>query len=274
MLDKSTIDAAIESLKTQVSRHEIKTENLAKFTDSPEDQEFLSYVNGVGGNYVKFLPLFIQKMGLKRIVELGNREGLSTLAIFDGLPPEATFTTIDIEKDQRYCPDAMFKDERVKFIFGDVSDLSIFEGKIPTDIDFLFTDTIHFDFQLRDEWAIYQHLLADRALVAIDDININDKRKLFDELTFEKWDLTELCHVSGWGLFLFVRKEKQTEEERILRAYQASSSVWKRKCDELNYWKSEIEKKKIKQRTKQYLLRNPWLHKMSIKIRKMLGIIK
>lgn len=267
MLDKSTIDAAIETLKTQVFSHEIKQDNLVKFTDSPEDQEFLSYVNGVGGNYVKFLPLFIQKMGLKRIVELGNREGLSTLAIFDGLPDDATFTTIDIEKDQRYCPDAMFKDERVKFIFGDVSDLSIFEGKIPTDIDFLFTDTIHYDFQLRDEWAIYQHLLADRALVAIDDININDKRKLFDELPYEKWDLTELCHVSGWGLFLFVRKEKQTEEERILKAYQASSAVWKRKYDELFIITERIEKKKIKNRIRNFLHNHKKLHKLSLVLR-------
>jgi predicted O-methyltransferase YrrM len=274
MLSKLAVDNAIESIKHELAGYRIKPENLAKFGESKEDLEYLSYVNGVGGSYVKFLPLLIQKLGLKKIYELGNREGLSTLAIFDGLPADAAFTTIDIDRDQRYCPEAMFKDPRVKFIFGDVSDLSIFQNNIPTDIDFLFTDTIHFDFQLRDEWAIYQHLLADQALVAIDDINVNDKRKLFDELAFEKWDLTELCHVSGWGLFLFERREQTTREERILKAYQASAAVWRRKFGELHAWQQIEEGKKFKQRLKSMLVRNPKLHEASIAVRKMLGIIK
>lgn len=250
MLDKNNVQNTIDIISKKVASYKINPALLGKFSQSSEDQEFLSYANGVGGNYPKFLSLLIQQLQLKNIVELGNREGVSTLCIYDGLLEDGKFVSIDIERDQRYCPDSMFHDKRVQFVFGDVCDLSVFKEKIPTDIDLLFSDTIHYDFQLRDEWAIYQYLLADRALVAIDDININDKRSLFDELPYSKWDLTELCHVSGWGLFLFERHESMTLDERILAAYKASSIIWKRKYDELHAIAKKKEAKAIGPRIK------------------------
>lgn len=192
------------------------------------DDEFLSYVNGVGGHYVKFLALLVKKLRFKNIVELGNREGISTLAIYDQLPQDSRFSTIDILDDVRYCPDAMFDDKRVSFIIGDVCDIEVL-NKLQPDIDLLFSDTIHFDFQIRDEFSIYQHLLADTALVAIDDIHTNDKGIFWDQLTYDKWDLTELCHVSGWGLFLFKRKISTPQQDRWLKAVSAAASIWQRK---------------------------------------------
>lgn len=267
MINKEEIEKIIDDLKLQISNHKIHASNLEKFTKSKADQEFLSYVNGHGGGYIKFLSLLVKKFDFKNIVELGNREGLSTLAIYDGMPSDSHFITIDIEKDQRYCPDAMFNDRRIKFIFGDVSNLSIFKNNIPMDIDFLFTDTIHHDFQLRDEWNIYQNLLADKALVAIDDININDKRKLFDEIDYLKWDLTNICHDSGWGLFLFERKAPLTREEKILSAYQASASIWYRKYNEVNNILDKHNSKKLIFKIKKFVHKYPIIHQISLFLR-------
>jgi predicted O-methyltransferase YrrM len=232
ILSKELIDKTIARIGNELAGYEIKKENLSKFSDQPLDKEYFKIFKNGESDYFKFLPLLIKKLGIKKIIELGNREGVSTAFIYDALPADAEFITIDMEKDQRYCPDQMFTDPRVKFIFGDVCDLSIFKNRLPLDTEFIFSDTIHYDFQIRDEFSVYQHLLADKALFAIDDINLNDKRKFFDELTFAKWDLTKLCHVSGWGLFLLERKEKLTREERILKAYQAMAAIWKRKCGE------------------------------------------
>lgn len=232
MITKEQIDLGLKQIEKKLPSFEFSKRTLKKFTSSKEDIRFLGYLNGTTGYYQKALPLIIETFKCKNIVELGNREGISTIAMWDGLPHDARLTTIDIIRDLRYCPEEMFADPRIKFLFGDVNDLSIFGDNIPMDIDFLFSDTIHYDFQVSDEFEIYQHLLADTALVAIDDININDKREFFDRVPYNKWDLSELYHPSGWGLFLYRRKIPLSKEERILNAYKASARIWKRKSDE------------------------------------------
>jgi hypothetical protein len=235
MLSKQSIDHALATIKHDVKNFTISPKALTKFSDSKEDKRFYSYFNNSKDYYHKVLPLLITNLHLKNIVELGSREGISTLCMWDTLPEDAHLTTIDLIHDQRYCPDAMFTDPRVSFVFGDVCDLSIFgsDNSIPFDIDFLFSDTIHHAFQIRDEFAVYEHLLADRAIVAVDDVYVNDKHEFFKDIHYETWDLTELCHQSGWALFLFERKQPLTREERLLRAYTSSAKIWRRRTQEI-----------------------------------------
>lgn len=132
-------------------------------------------------------------------------------------------------KDLRYFPEVLNDEKRNIFaVYGDVFNLNIFK-EIPLDIDILFSDTIHYYEQIRDEFEIYQHLLSDIALVAIDDIHVNDKGRFFDEIEYAKWDLTQLCHHSGWGLFLFQRKKSLTKDERLEKAMMASIAVYQRR---------------------------------------------
>lgn len=265
-MTKESITELIAEIERELPAFSIKKESLEKFgTVDHMDDEFLSYVNGVGGSYVKFLALLTKKLELKNIVELGNREGLSTLAIYDQLPSESSFTSIDIIEDVRYCPESMFSDPRVHFIIGDVCDVSVLK-KVPFDIDLLFSDTIHFNFQIRDEFAIYQHLLADNALVAIDDIHTNDKGKFWDDVIYDKWDLTELCHGSGWGLFLFKRKEPISKEERWLKAVTTAAAIWQRKYYELYQTEEERKNNSLKSKAKRILKKNASVYSLLIKI--------
>lgn len=216
---------------------------LEKFDIKNEEHvACLSYMKGVGGYYIPFLKYLVEQLKLRNIVELGNQTGMSTVSLYSALKEnkESHLYTIDIEKDQRFCPDAMFADLQVDFIFGDVCSYETL-SKLPRTIDLLFTDTLHYDYQLRDEWDIYQHLLSDTALVAIDDIRSNDKGVLFDSLSYAKWDLTELCHESGWGLFLFTRKIKMNEEEREKAIMNATFAVWERKYNRVQALLSEKE---------------------------------
>lgn len=256
------IEQVIVEIKEELPRFSIKESSLERFDlSSRADTEFLSYVNGTGGSYVKFLALLVQKLSPKNIVELGNREGISTLAMYDQLPADSHFTTIDIIEDQRYCPEAMFTDERVSFIFGDVCSLDVIK-QVPFDIDLLFSDTIHFDFQIRDEFAIYQHLLADTALVAIDDIHTNDKGLFWDSVTSDKWDLTELCHTpGGWGLFLYVRKEPLDKETRWKLITEATALIWERKYTEIEEREDLRASRTLKSRAKELVKTNPFLYR-------------
>ena len=267
-IQRKDVDEAIEIIKKKFDTYSVSPKLLSKFSDSEEDQRAKSYIGAPEENYTKFLPLLIEHFNIKNIVELGNREGRSTLCMYDKLAPDAQFITIDIEKDQRYCPEVMYNDPRVSFIYGDVCDLSIYNSKVPTDIDLLFTDTIHFDFQLRDEFAVYENLLSDTALIAIDDIHVNDKGKLFEEINHPKWDLSKICHPNGWGLILFKRKVPISKEERVLKAYQASAKIWKRKFDELHAEKDIMLKKKITYKVKSYITERPALHKFILFVRR------
>jgi cephalosporin hydroxylase len=74
--------------------------------------------------------------------------------------------------------------------------------RIPVNVDFLFIDTEHTYEQVSREWAVYKRWLLDGAIVALDDIRMNDMPRFWNELQYEKLDLTEFCHPeSGFGVF-------------------------------------------------------------------------
>lgn len=225
------IQDLIDEIKTEIPDYTFSSENLVKFKDwNKEDMEFLSYLNGVGWGYVKFLSILMKRLQPQLTVELWNREGVSTIWIAESAISFGwKFITVDIVNDLRYFPDSLNDEKKgIYTIFGDVFNLNIYK-EMPLDIDILFSDTIHYNEQIRDEFEIYQYLLSDTALVAIDDIHVNDKWVFFDAIDYPKWDLTNLCHVSGWGLFLFERKEPLTKEQRIEKALRASMSVYQRR---------------------------------------------
>ena len=234
-INKEKIEQIISKFEKEKGELKISPDLLVKFnTSNREHVACLSYLNGTGGYYMLFLKYLIEKLDIKNTVELGNQTGMSTVAIYDATRNDNTkkLYTIDIERDQRFCPDEMYISKNVSFIFGDVCSDKVIK-QLPRNIDLLFTDTLHYDFQLQDEYELYQHLLADTALVAIDDIRSNDKGKLFDSLDFDKWDLTELCHVSGWGLFLYKRKTPISGEEREKLITLAIHNIWEKKVSRL-----------------------------------------
>jgi len=230
MLSYDEVSALLEKIKTELTekKYELPLDllRLAK-----NDETVMPFVRGKGGFNYQFFALFTRYFKPKNILELGNLHGVSTVMIFSELAQECELTSVDIVKDQRYVPQEIFKDSRVKFIYGDALDLSIYGHKTPTEIDWLFTDTIHFYGQLKDEYNVYEPLLADGAFILIDDINLNDKRKLFDDLPFEKWDLTDWCHHNGFGMLRY--RKSQTFADPKLEAALRSSRIGFRKFNSL-----------------------------------------
>lgn len=266
-ITKDAVQKIITGFSKEKDTLSLDTKYLEKFDiKNKEHVACLSYMKGVGGYYIPFLKYLVEQFKLNNIVELGNQTGMSTIALYSAIKEnkESRLYTIDIEKDQRFCPDIMFTDSQVDFIYGDVCSHSTL-SKLPRNIDLLFTDTLHYDYQLRDEWDIYQHLLSDTALVAIDDIRSNDKGVLFDGLSYAKWDLTELCHESGWGLFLYKRKEKHSQEEREALILNATLTVWERKYNRVL---AELNKKEVTlwKKTKNTLKKLESLYKLYVTI--------
>lgn len=136
------------------------------------------------------------------IVELGSREAISDIAIQSALKPTQTFYSIDIVYDYR-CVNKSLIGDNFKIIIGDCLDQNTI-NQIPNQIDLIFFDTIHTYDQVKAEFELYKDKLSDGCIVLIDDIKLNDKGRFFDEITYEKYGISDLCHsVSGFGAFVF-----------------------------------------------------------------------
>ena len=81
------------------------------------DGEFSVYLFNRDGNhgYFSLLHNLTSKVdGI--IVELGNREGLGILSIYDALQPDSKFYTLDIVNDNRFIKNEIKNDPRVNIL--------------------------------------------------------------------------------------------------------------------------------------------------------------
>ena len=144
------------------------------------------------------------------IVELGNREGLGILSVYDALKENQTFYTLDIVDDVRFINSKIKTDPRVHILndfdaldYGRAS--NTFEEK---SISMIFMDTVHTYEQLTMEYKIWGPYLKDDCVILVDDIRPSmygrTKWKWHTEVDIaNKYDLTEWAHNdTGFGVYL------------------------------------------------------------------------
>ena len=144
------------------------------------------------------------------IVELGNREGLGILSIYDALSENSQLYTLDIVDDVRFINDKIKSDSRVK-ILNDFDALDsdrvskTFEKK---SISMIFLDTIHTYEQVLAEFQLWEPYMEDDCVMLIDDIRPSmegrTKWRFHKELNYTyKYDVTEWAHNdTGFGVYL------------------------------------------------------------------------
>ena len=144
------------------------------------------------------------------IVELGNREGLGILSIYDALSENSELYTLDIVDDVRFINDKIKSDSRVH-ILNDFNSLdadrieNTFEKK---SISMIFLDTIHTYEQVLDEFKLWEPFMKDDCVMLIDDIRPSmegrTKWRFHTELDYTyKYDVTEWAHNdTGFGVYL------------------------------------------------------------------------
>ena len=144
------------------------------------------------------------------IVELGNREGLGILSIYDALQPNSEFYTLDIVDDVRFVNDKIKNDPRVH-ILNDFDALNADRVEKTFDkksISLIFLDTIHTYEQVTEEFKLWEPYMKDDCVMCIDDIRDympgRTKWKFHQELDYaHKYDVTEWAHNdTGFGVYL------------------------------------------------------------------------
>ena len=144
------------------------------------------------------------------IVELGNREGLGILSIYDALSENSELYTLDIVDDVRFINNKIKNDSRVH-ILNDFNSLDAnrikktFEKK---SISMIFLDTIHTYEQVTQEFKLWEPYMKDDCVMLVDDIRDympgRTKWRFHTELDYSyKYDVTEWAHNdTGFGVYL------------------------------------------------------------------------
>ena len=144
------------------------------------------------------------------IVELGNREGLGILSIYDALSENSELYTLDIVDDVRFINEKIKSDSRVH-ILNDFNSLDVdriektFEKK---SISMIFLDTIHTYEQVTQEFKLWEPYMKDDCVMLIDDIRDympgRTKWRFHTELDYTyNYDVNEWAHNdTGYGVYL------------------------------------------------------------------------
>ena len=175
------------------------------------DREFSVYLFNKDGNHGYFSLLHNLSSNIEgTIVELGNREGLGIISIYDALSKNSELYTLDIVDDVRFIKDEIKNDPRVH-ILNDFNSLDsnrvekTFEKK---SISMIFLDTIHTYEQVTQEFKLWEPYMKDDCVMLIDDIRNympgRTKWRFHTELDYSyKYDVTEWAHNdTGFGVYL------------------------------------------------------------------------
>ena len=188
---------------------------------SQVNEEYLGYLRNTEGNfYYQWLAHLVRIKKPNLVLELGNGLGLSTLMMLSELSEKARLVSCDLIKQLDVIPPHIFNDTRLKLYFGNDLNLNIFGDNLPVGIDMLFIDSEHTFKHISAEWEIYKNLCNRGAIVILDDIRMHDMFTFWESLPYPKLELTEKCHFSGFGFFLYTSDSSPNSQNAYREALQ------------------------------------------------------
>ena len=178
-----------------------------------DDNVYNVFIFNKDGNHGYFSLLHSLTSNLDEdsiIVELGNREGLGILSIYDALKENQTLYTLDIVDDVRFIGDKIHNDKRVHILndFDALDTQRIIDTFEKKSISMIFMDTIHTYEQVLAEYITWKPYLKDDCIILIDDIRPSmpgrTKWKFHQDFDVEnKYDVTEWAHNdTGFGVYM------------------------------------------------------------------------
>jgi len=159
--------------------------------------------------YYQWLACLIKLLKPQQVVELGAAAGISTIMMATELPKDSKLYSVD--NDPEIAWKWMSRDySQVLKIMGDTRDMEIWKmAEVHTEegliellkTDVWFFDSLHTEEQLRAELELYTPFFKKGAVLVFDDIHINPgMEKVWNELPYDKQDISTPCHWSGFGL--------------------------------------------------------------------------
>lgn len=136
----------------------------------------------------------------KQVVELGGAMGVWSICVLQNLPPESQLYSITLAEhglEFSYVVDTYYNFHP---IIGDDLDLNNFKGVDLDRTDVFYFDSLHTNEQLTKELELYRPFFKKGALLLFDDIRMDELLPVWNALPYEKLELTDPCHFTGWGV--------------------------------------------------------------------------
>jgi cephalosporin hydroxylase len=156
---------------------------------------------GRANRYYQWLAGLMQVVEPAQVVELGAAAGMSTVMLLEHMPKNSILFSVDIDPlAWRWVK----KDySNLVKVTGDDTDMNIWpEGTPLGNTDVWWIDSLHTEDHLRKELQLYSPYFKKGAIVVLDDINLEDMRKVWDELPYDKLETTHPNHYDGFGHFI------------------------------------------------------------------------
>ena len=158
--------------------------------------------SGRDNQYYQWLHCAMKVLRPRQVVELGAAAGISTIMMATGLPKDSKLISVDCDPTAWKWMNREYP--QVVKILGDELDLSIYKDidlfqtrKLP---DFWFFDSLHTPEQLTKELELYRPFFKQGAVLAFDDIRLPGMYKVWEDLPYDKIEITDPCHYSGFGI--------------------------------------------------------------------------
>jgi hypothetical protein len=150
--------------------------------------------------YYQWLACLIRMTSPKQVVELGAAAGISTIMMCTELSEGAKLYSVDNDPQAWRWMACEYK--QLTKILGDDLNIGIWpEDARLEETDIWFFDSLHEEEQLRQEIALYSIYFKKGAILVFDDIHLSEgMEKVWNELPYDKHDISNPCHYSGFGV--------------------------------------------------------------------------
>lgn len=154
-----------------------------------------------GCRYYQFLPCLIDEINPKQIVELGGAMGVSALMMLHTLPQESKLYSITLEEHGLEFSFIADKYENFVPVVGNDLDLSVWPKDLDlSKTDLFFFDSLHTTEQITKELELYSPFFKKGAILLFDDIRMPELWTVWEKLPYDKLEITNPCHWSGFGI--------------------------------------------------------------------------
>ena len=157
-------------------------------------------LNTNGCAYYQWTPGLLEVIKPKQIVELGGAMGVWDLMVLNS--PYQDFHLYSITLEECGLEFSYIVDKYPNFtgLVGDDLNLQNWEGVELKDTDLWFFDSLHSTEQLTKELELYKQFFKKGAILLFDDIRMDAIWQIWKDLPYEKIEITNPCHYSGYGI--------------------------------------------------------------------------
>lgn len=150
-------------------------------------------------NY-QWWPIFIEEVKPKQIVELGGAMGVGTVMMLQSKFQDFHLYSITLPENGLEFSYVVDKYPNLTMIVGDDLDMKNWEGVDLSKTDIWYIDSLHTENQLRRELELYTPFFKKGAIIVFDDIRMPELWPVWKELPYEKIEMTDPLHYTGYGM--------------------------------------------------------------------------